>query len=70
MLEKYISIAIQNNLALKQQDFSYRKSVAALDEARQWGERNGALEVVAISSVANQGLDNLRHLLRRLYQGP
>jgi outer membrane protein TolC len=34
VLEKYISTALENNLALKQQDFSYRKSVAALDQAR------------------------------------
>ncbi len=34
IIEQYISIALQNNLALKQQDFSYRRSVAALDEAR------------------------------------
>jgi hypothetical protein len=34
LIEQYISTALQNNLALKQQDFSYRRSVAALDEAR------------------------------------
>lgn len=43
-------------------------SASALNEARQWGEKNGALEVIAISSVARQGLDQLRHLLRRLYK--
>lgn len=34
ILEKYLSTALQNNLALKQQDFSYQRSVAALDQAR------------------------------------
>jgi outer membrane protein TolC len=34
IIEQFISTALQNNLALKQQDFSYRRSVAALDQAR------------------------------------
>jgi outer membrane protein TolC len=34
IIERYISTALDNNLALKQQDFSYRRSVAALDQAR------------------------------------
>jgi len=33
-LEKYIQDGLQNNLALKQKDFSFNKSMAALDEAR------------------------------------
>lgn len=41
---------------------------AALEEARQWGQKNEALEVVAISSVTNQGLNSLRHTLKRLYR--
>ncbi|MCB1181979.1 GTPase ObgE [bacterium] len=40
----------------------------ALAEARAWGEENGAGEVIMISSATNQGLDQLRHLLRRLYE--
>jgi ethanolamine utilization protein EutP (predicted NTPase) len=40
----------------------------AWDLARKWGQENGALEVIHISSVARQGLEKLRHLLRRLYQ--
>jgi GTP-binding protein len=42
-------------------------AAAALDQARRWGKQNGALAVIAISAVANLGLDELRHLLRRLY---
>ena len=34
VLERYIETALQNNLALKQQDFEYRKSVASLQQAR------------------------------------
>jgi outer membrane protein len=34
ILEKYIQEALQNNLALKQQDFSLQKSLASLKEAR------------------------------------
>lgn len=44
-------------------------SAAALAGAAAWGRDNGALEVIQISSVAGQGLDQLRHLLRRLYRG-
>ena len=39
----------------------------ALDEARRWGEDHGALETLMISSVANQGLAELKNLLKRLY---
>ena len=34
ILDRYIIEGLQNNLALKQQEFSYQKSVSALDEAR------------------------------------
>ncbi len=34
VLDSYISRALDNNLALRQQEFSYEKSVAELDEAR------------------------------------
>ena len=34
VLERYIDTALQNNLALKQQDFEYQKSIASLQEAR------------------------------------
>ncbi|GAB6282816.1 MAG: TolC family protein [Ignavibacterium sp.] len=34
ILDEYIKIGLQNNLALKQKEFSLRKSMAALDEAR------------------------------------
>jgi GTP-binding protein len=55
-------------VAVTKQDLLDPEAAAAgLEEARQWGRENGALEVVAISSVTNQGLDALRHLLRRLY---
>jgi len=40
----------------------------ALAEARAWGQEHGAEAVLAISSVAGLGLDELRHLLRRLYR--
>jgi len=39
-----------------------------LAEASEWGREHGALEVIMISSVTSQGLDALRHLLRRLYR--
>jgi len=39
----------------------------ALAEARDWGARNGALDVLMISSAANLGLKELKHLLLRLY---
>ncbi|MBE0566328.1 MAG: GTPase ObgE [Krumholzibacteria bacterium] len=41
---------------------------AALAEAAAWGRAHGAAEVLAISSVAGYGLDQLRHVLRRLYR--
>ena len=44
------------------------EAAAALEEARAWGQEHGALEVIQISSVTSQGLDTLRHLLRKLYQ--
>ncbi len=34
ILDRYIEIALENNLALQQQEFSFEKSVAALQEAR------------------------------------
>ncbi|MFO7610216.1 MAG: GTPase ObgE [Candidatus Krumholzibacteriia bacterium] len=43
-------------------------AAAALAEAEAWGQAHGAVEVLAISSVAGLGLDRLRHLLRRLYR--
>ena len=41
---------------------------AVLEEAQAWGQEHGALEVIQISSVSRQGLDTLRHLLRKLYR--
>ncbi len=43
-------------------------AAAALAEAQAWGEAHGAVEVLAISSVSGHGLDQLRHVLRRLYR--
>jgi GTPase len=40
----------------------------ALQEATKWGEKHGALEVVAISSVTRTGLEPLRYLIKRLYR--
>jgi outer membrane protein TolC len=34
VLERYVKIGLENNLALKQKDFSYEKSMKALSEAR------------------------------------
>ena len=34
LIDKYINIALDNNLSLKQQEFSLQKSLAALNEAR------------------------------------
>ncbi len=34
VLDRYIHMALENNLALQQQEFSYQKSVAALQQAR------------------------------------
>ncbi len=34
VLDKYIAVALEKNLALRQQDFSFQKSMAALREAR------------------------------------
>ena len=34
ILQQYINVALENNLSLKQQEFSYQKSIAALKEAR------------------------------------
>ncbi len=44
------------------------EAAAALDEARAWGAEHGAAEVLAISSVSGHGMDELRHVLRRLYR--
>ena len=43
-------------------------AAAALAEARQWGQEHGAMETTLISSVTSQGLDGLRHILKRLYR--
>jgi GTP-binding protein len=40
---------------------------AAVAEAEAWSAEHGGSGVVLISSVAQQGLDVLKHLLRRLY---
>ncbi len=53
ILERYISTALQNNLALKQQDFAYQKSVSALKEAR--GLFLPSLEIQARYSRAGGG---------------
>lgn len=42
-------------------------AAAALEEARAWGTEHGAMEILLISSVANQGMTELKHLLKRLY---
>lgn len=43
-------------------------AAATLTEARAWGEDNGAQHVLMISSVAQQGLQELKHTLLRLYR--
>jgi GTP-binding protein len=42
---------------------------AALAEARKWATGAGAVDTLQISAVAGRGLAELRHLLRRLYNG-
>lgn len=42
---------------------------AALAEARRWANGAGAVDTLQISAVAGRGLAELRHLLRRLYNG-
>ena len=39
----------------------------ALAEATAWGQEHGALETIMISSAANLGLKEVKHLLLRLY---
>ncbi|RKZ10679.1 GTPase ObgE [bacterium] len=39
----------------------------ALNEATAWGRQNRAAEVLSISAVANLGLTELKHLMRRLH---
>jgi GTP-binding protein len=39
----------------------------AMATARQWGEDHGALDVISISAVTNQGLVKMKKLLLRLY---
>ena len=39
----------------------------AMDEARSWGKQHDSVEVLSISAVANEGLVELKHLLRRLH---
>ncbi|MBK8166273.1 MAG: GTPase ObgE [bacterium] len=41
----------------------------ALAQARQWASASGAADTLQISAVAGRGLAELRHLLRRLYNG-
>lgn len=41
---------------------------AARDAARVWAAAHGGGDVLAISAVARRGLDDLRHLMRRLYE--
>ena len=53
ILDKYIVEAIDNNLALKQQDFSLQKSLAALHEAR--GLFLPSIDVIARYSRAGGG---------------
>ncbi len=43
-------------------------AAAALSAARQWGQDNGALETLLISSAANLGLKELKYTLLRLYR--
>lgn len=40
----------------------------ALQEAQEWGDENGALEVIHISSVTSEGMNVLRNVLKRLYR--
>jgi outer membrane protein TolC len=53
VLDQYLSTALHNNLALKQRDFSYQKSVSALKEAR--GLFLPSLEINARYSRAGGG---------------
>lgn len=53
ILEEYIKIGLQNNLALKQKEFSLRKSIAALDEAR--GDFFPSVDINARYSRADGG---------------
>jgi hypothetical protein len=39
----------------------------ALAEATAWGQEHGALDTIMISSAANLGLKEVKHLLLRLY---
>jgi GTP-binding protein len=39
----------------------------ALEKAKAWAARAGAVETLQISAVASKGLTELRHLMRRLY---
>ncbi|MFT5232134.1 MAG: GTP-binding protein [Candidatus Krumholzibacteriia bacterium] len=43
------------------------RAEAVLAEAREWGSEHGALEVLMISSAANVGIKEVKHLLLRLY---
>jgi len=56
-------------VAVTKQDLLDEESAAeALAEVQEWSARYGALAVVAISSVAQTGLTELKHKLRELYR--
>lgn len=44
-------------------------TAAALDDARAWGARHGAVEVMSISSATGRGLPELKKMMLRLYHG-
>jgi len=51
----------------KQDVLDPERADAVLEEAQAWGREHGALAVMMISSAANMGLKELKHLLLRLY---
>ncbi len=52
----------------KQDVLTEERSAEVLAEARAWCEEHGGTETLQISSVARQGLEPLRYLIRRLYR--
>jgi GTP-binding protein len=52
----------------KQDLLDEEASAEALTAVQAWGEKHGALSVVAISSVAQTGLTELKHKIRELYR--
>ena len=55
-------------LVTKQDLLDETGAAEALAMVRQWGQDNGALEVLSISSATGQGLGELKKLILRLYR--